>query len=54
MAALEGRVPENSSCPTTSSKACTRRAALVTDVEVVDDYPASVLTHAGGNTDDAR
>ena len=31
---------------TTCSRACYARAALVTDVEVVDDYPSSVLAHA--------
>ena len=46
MAALEGRVPENSLLSHDLFEGLHARAALVTDVEVVDDYPASVLTHA--------
>ena len=33
-------------CRTTCSRACTRASALVSDVELVDDYPSSVLSHA--------
>ncbi len=46
MAALEGRVPENSMLSHDLFEGLHARPALVTDVEVVDDYPASVLTHA--------
>ena len=38
-ATLDGRVPENALLSHDCSKGCTRRAALVTDVEVVDDFP---------------
>jgi len=44
--ALEGRVPENALLSHDLFEGLHARAALVTDVEVVDDYPASVLTHA--------
>ncbi len=46
MAALHGRVPENSMLSHDLFEGLHARPALVTDVEVVDDYPASVLTHA--------
>jgi cyclic beta-1,2-glucan synthetase len=46
MAALEGRVPENALLSHDLFEGLHARPALVTDVEVVDDYPASVLTHA--------
>ena len=41
-----GACPTTRSSRTTSSRACTPAPALVTDVEVVDDYPSSVLAHA--------
>jgi cyclic beta-1,2-glucan synthetase len=46
MAALDGRVPENALLSHDLFEGVYARTALVTDVEVVDDYPASVLTHA--------
>ncbi|MBP2648302.1 MAG: glycosyltransferase 36, partial [Gemmatimonadetes bacterium] len=46
IAALEGRVPENALLSHDLFEGLHARPALVTDVEVVDDYPASVLTHA--------
>jgi cyclic beta-1,2-glucan glucanotransferase len=46
MAALEGRVPENALLSHDLFEGLYARTALVTDVEVVDDYPSSVLTHA--------
>jgi cyclic beta-1,2-glucan synthetase len=46
MAALEGRVPENALLSHDLFEGLHARAALVSDVEVVDDYPSSVLTHA--------
>ena len=46
MAALEGRVPENALLSPRPVRGLYARAALVTDVEVVDDYPSSVLAHA--------
>ena len=46
MAALEGRVPENALLSHDLFEGVYARAGLVTDVEVVDDYPASVLAHA--------
>jgi len=46
MAALQGRVPENALLSHDLFEGLHSRTALVTDVEVVDDYPASVLTHA--------
>ncbi|MGB2696084.1 MAG: carbohydrate-binding protein, partial [Dehalococcoidia bacterium] len=46
IAALEGRIPENSLLSHDLFEGLHARAALVTDVEVVDDYPASVLAHA--------
>jgi cyclic beta-1,2-glucan synthetase len=45
-AALEGRVPENALLSHDLFEGLHARAALVTDVELVDDYPASVLAHA--------
>jgi len=45
-AALEGRVPENALLSHDLFEGLYARTALVTDVEVVDDYPASVLAHA--------
>jgi cellobiose phosphorylase len=44
-AALEGRVPENALLSHDLFEGIYARAALVTDVEVVDDYPSSVLAH---------
>ena len=46
MTALEGRVPENALLSHDLFEGIYARAALVTDVEVVDDYPSNVLTHA--------
>jgi cyclic beta-1,2-glucan synthetase len=46
MAALEGRVPDNALLSHDLFEGLHARAGLVTDVEVVDDYPASVLAHA--------
>ena len=46
MAALEGRVPENALLSHDLFEGLHARCALVTDVEVVDDYPSSVLAHA--------
>jgi cyclic beta-1,2-glucan glucanotransferase len=46
MAALEGRVPENALLSHDLFEGLYARTALVTDLEVVDDYPASVLVHA--------
>ncbi|HEY5908719.1 MAG TPA: carbohydrate-binding protein, partial [Vicinamibacteria bacterium] len=45
-AALEGRVPENALLSHDLFEGIYTRTALVTDVEVVDDYPSSVLAHA--------
>ena len=45
-AALEGRVPENALLSHDLFEGIHARTALVTDVEVVDDYPSSVLAHA--------
>ena len=44
-AALEGRVPENALLSHDLFEGIYARTALVTDVEVVDDYPSSVLAH---------
>jgi cellobiose phosphorylase len=44
--ALEGRVPENALLSHDLFEGLFARTALVSDVELVDDYPASVLTHA--------
>ena len=41
-----GACPTTRCSPTTSSRGSTPAPALVTDVEVVDDYPSSVLAHA--------
>jgi len=46
MAALEGRVPENALLSHDLFEGIHARAALVTDVELVDDYPSNVLVHA--------
>src|SRR5438094_3945520 len=46
IAALDGRIPENALLSHDLFESLHARAALVTDVEVVDDYPASVLAHA--------
>ena len=45
-AALEGRVPENSLLSHDLFEGLYARTALVSDIEVVDDYPSSVLAHA--------
>ena len=45
-AALEGRVPENALLSHDLFEGIHARAALVTDVELVDDYPSNVLVHA--------
>jgi cyclic beta-1,2-glucan synthetase len=45
-AALEGRVPENTLLSHDLFEGLYARVGLVTDVEVVDDYPSSVLAHA--------
>src|SRR6267378_498451 len=47
MAALEGRVPENALLSHDLFEGIYARTALVSDVEVVDDFPSSVLAHAG-------
>ncbi|HYB94655.1 MAG TPA: glucoamylase family protein [Vicinamibacterales bacterium] len=46
MTALDGRVPENALLSHDLFEGLHARAALVTDVEVVDDYPSNVLVHA--------
>jgi cyclic beta-1,2-glucan synthetase len=46
MASLDGRVPENALLSHDLFEGLYARTALVTDVEVVDDYPSSVLAHA--------
>jgi cyclic beta-1,2-glucan synthetase len=46
MTALDGRVPENLLLSHDLFESVHARAALVTDIEVVDDYPSNVLTHA--------
>ena len=43
---LAGRVPENAILSHDLFEGLYARTALVSDVEVVDDYPSSVLTHA--------
>jgi cyclic beta-1,2-glucan synthetase len=43
MAALEGRVPDNTLLSHDLFEGVYARTALVTDVEIVDDYPSSVL-----------
>jgi len=45
-AALDGRVPENALLSHDLFEGLYARTGLVTDVEVVDDYPANVLAHA--------
>ncbi len=45
-AALEGRVPDNAILSHDLFEGVHARTALVTDVELVDDYPSSVLAHA--------
>jgi len=45
-ASLEGRVPENALLSHDLFEGLYARTALVTDVEVVDDYPSTVLAHA--------
>ncbi len=45
-AALEGRVPDNALLSHDLFEGIHARTGLVTDVEVVDDYPSSVLAHA--------
>jgi cyclic beta-1,2-glucan glucanotransferase len=45
-AALEGRIPENALLSHDLFEGLYARTALVTDVEVVDDYPTTVLAHA--------
>ncbi|MCM3881135.1 MAG: DUF3131 domain-containing protein [Vicinamibacterales bacterium] len=46
VASLDGRVPENALLSHDLFEGLYARTALVTDVEVVDDYPSSVLAHA--------
>ena len=46
MAALENRVPENAVLSHDLFEGLHARTALVSDLEVVDDYPSSVLAHA--------
>ena len=46
MAALEGRVPENALLSHDLFEGIHARTALVSDVELVDDFPQSVLAHA--------
>ncbi|HYM82096.1 MAG TPA: glucoamylase family protein [Candidatus Limnocylindria bacterium] len=46
-AALAGRVPENALLSHDLFEGLYARTALVSDVEVVDDFPSSVLAHAG-------
>jgi cyclic beta-1,2-glucan synthetase len=45
-AALDGRVPDNVLLSHDLFEGLHARTGLVTDVEVVDDYPSSVLAHA--------
>ena len=45
-AALEGSVPENSLLSHDLFEGLHARVALVSDVELVDEYPSSVLSHA--------
>ena len=45
-ATLDGRVPENALLSHDLFEGLHARAALVTDLEVVDDFPATVLAHA--------
>jgi cyclic beta-1,2-glucan synthetase len=46
VAALDGRVPDNVLLSHDLFEGIHARTGLVTDVEVVDDYPSSVLAHA--------
>ncbi len=46
MAALAGRVPDNALLSHDLFEGIYARAALVSDVEVVDEFPSSVLAHA--------
>jgi cyclic beta-1,2-glucan synthetase len=46
VASLQNRVPENALLSHDLFEGLYARTALVTDVEVVDDYPSSVLAHA--------
>ncbi len=46
MAALEGRVAENAMLSHDLFEGLFARCALVSDIEVVDDFPSSVLAHA--------
>jgi cyclic beta-1,2-glucan synthetase len=46
MKALEHRVPENAVLSHDLFEGLFARTALVSDIEVVDDYPSSVLAHA--------
>ena len=46
IAALKGRVPENALLSHDLFEGIYARTGLVTDVEVVDDYPSNVLAHA--------
>ncbi len=45
-AALEGRVPENALLSHDLFEGLHARCALISDVELVDDFPSSVLAHA--------
>src|SRR6201999_2146059 len=45
-AALDHRVPENAVLSHDLFEGLFARTALVSDIEVVDDYPSSVLAHA--------
>ena len=45
-AAVDGRVPENALLSHDLFEGLHARTALVSDVEVVDDYPANLLAHA--------
>ncbi len=45
IASLAGRVPENALLSHDLFEGLYARTALVTDIEVVDDYPSSVLAH---------
>ena len=45
MATLEGRVPENALLSHDLFEGLHARAALVSDIELVDDYPPTVLAH---------
>ncbi len=45
-AAVEGRAPENALLSHDLFEGVHARTALVTDIEIVDDYPANLLAHA--------